>query len=191
MKPFSWMLSQRPWTWFPISPATTFGMRSLSGCMVMSASRTMPSVRRSDPSTRFAPSLYDAVNVAAPGVFVGTIRDRRRDRAADGGIVDDRPQPRERVERQARDRIGTARRPCAASRSPASIRTWSAYALVGVTLRGVPVRRELRLDVADVRERPVACAVGHCEAGEPREHERFGGLDADVRLRDRRRGSTC
>src|SRR5205823_8253424 len=47
----------------------------------------------------------------------------------------------------------------------------------------IPVARELRLDVMDVRERAVACAVRDCEAGELREHERLRGLDADVRLR--------
>ena len=48
MKAFSWALFQRPFVWPPRRPATTFGIRSLSGVSVISASRMIPSVRRSD-----------------------------------------------------------------------------------------------------------------------------------------------
>src|SRR4029078_12373081 len=47
----------------------------------------------------------------------------------------------------------------------------------------VPKGGDLRFDVAYVRERATVCSVRNRKTGEPREDERFGGLNADVGLR--------
>ena len=117
----------------------------------------------------------------ARGRLIGSIRDRSRDLAFDRRVIDDRPQPRERIQRKpgvgSVQRLGFRR--VAITRLVAYVKRVRARR---VTVLRVPEGRKLRFDVAYVRERATVWSVRHRKTGEPREHERFGGLNADVGL---------